>query len=330
MAAWDPTLGFPGEGPNEGMGDSHPFMLKARGALIEGSTAKVHLHGLAPGVSPQFIQGVLENLAAAGNSDRPVAARLQTHPENVRMLLDDDFSLTTQAARRGVVYQLTERPHQRRRPRPLRLQEGQRVAALAEIQRLLHTCQAIETVPAHDGDKPLRPGCAKYERQPFPLGPWPRENPVPYFELDSEVLLYNQRCERAYLNRIRRGHTLRDFESGVFCVPKSDGGFRLCTDYRELNTFSRKSKFQMEGVQQVAELIQQDDYGMLIDLKDCYLTMGLHPAQRKYCRFRAPDGKRFQWKVVSFGTSEAPKICTKIMKPLIYLRKKGHIYVTLL
>ena len=303
------------------MGDYHPFILKARSALIGGMKAKDHLHGLAPGVSLQFIEGVLENLAASGNSDRPVAARFQTHPENVRRLIDDDFSLASQAATRGVVYQLTERPHQLRRPRPLRLQQDQRVAALAEIQRLLNTCHAIERVPNHDGDKPLRPGCAAYERQPFPVGPWPRENPIPYLELDSEVLLYNQRCDRAYHKRIRRGLGPRDFESGVFCVPKSDGGFRLCTDYRAMNTFSKKSKFQMEGVQQVAELIQQNDYGMLIDLKDCYLTLGLHPAHRKYCRFRSPDGSRYQWKVVSFGTSEAPKICTKMMKPLIQILK---------
>ena len=60
---------------------------------------------------------------------------------------------------------------------------------------------------------------------------------------------------------------------------------------------------------------------MLIDFKDAYLTLGLHPAHRKYCRFRSPDGKRYQWKVVSFGTSEAPKICTKMMKPLIQILK---------
>ena len=103
-AAWDPTLGFPGEGPqksSDGMGDYHPFILKARSALIGGTKAKDHLHGLAPGVSPQHIEGVLEHLAATGNSDRPVAARFQTHPENVRRLINDDFSLASQAAKRG-------------------------------------------------------------------------------------------------------------------------------------------------------------------------------------------------------------------------------------
>ena len=97
----------------------------------------------------------------------------------------------------------------------------------------------------------------------------------------------------------------------------------MCTDYRQLNMFQRKLPFKMEGVQQVADLIQPNDFGMLVDLKDAYLTMGLHPSQRKYCRFRSPeDGQRLQWKTVSFGMSEAPRICTKLLRPLIGLLKQ--------
>jgi hypothetical protein len=268
------------------MGDYHPFILKARSALIGGMKAKDHLHGLAPGVSLQFFEGVLENLAASGNSDRPVAARFQTHPENVRRLINDDFSLASQAATRGGVpidRETTPISSSTTTAPPTRTASGRLGRDSAP------SCHAIERVPNHDGDKPLRPGCAAHERQPFPVGQWPRENPIPYLELDSEALLYNQRRDRACHKRTRQGLGPRDFESGVFCVPKSDGGFRLCADYREMNTFSKKSKFQMEGVQQVVELMQQNDYGMLIDLKGCYLTLGLHPAHRKHCRFRSPD-----------------------------------------
>ena len=76
----------------------------------------------------------------------------------------------------------------------------------------------------------------------------------------------------------------------------------------------------MDTVQTVAELIQPNDFGMLCDLKDCYLTMGLHPSQRKYCRFRSPaSGQRLQWRTVSFGMSEAPRMCTKLLRPLLGL-----------
>jgi hypothetical protein len=46
-----------------------------------------------------------------------------------------------------------------------------------------------------------------------------------------------------------------------------------------------------------AETIQSGDYGMLVDLKDAYLTLGLHPSHRKYCRFRhLVTGRRLQWR----------------------------------
>ena len=85
----------------------------------------------------------------------------------------------------------------------------------------------------------------------------------------------------------------------VFVVPKKDGKSRLCTDYRALNEFQAKPPFQMDTLQSVADCIQPNDFGMLVNLTDCYLTMGLHPSQRKYCRFRHPvTVRRMQWKTV--------------------------------
>ncbi len=34
----------------------------------------------------------------------------------------------------------------------------------------------------------------------------------------------------------------------------------------------------MDEVQLISELIQPGDFGMLVDLKDAYLTLGLHPS----------------------------------------------------
>jgi hypothetical protein len=62
---------------------------------------------------------------------------------------------------------------------------------------------------------------------------------------------------------------------------------------------------------------------MLVDLTDCYLTMGLHPSQRKYCRFRHPvGGQCLQWTTVGFGMSEAHRMCTKLLRPLVGLLKQ--------
>ncbi len=72
----------------------------------------------------------------------------------------------------------------------------------------------------------------------------------------------------------------------------------------------------MDDTQLIAETIQPGDYGMLVDLKDAYLTLSLHPSHRKYCRFRHPQtGRRLQWRTLSFGIAEAPRICIKLLRP---------------
>ena len=94
--------------------------------------------------------------------------------------------------------------------------------------------------------------------------------------------------------RTQDGLPYRDFESAGFTVPKPNHKLRLCMDERQLNENVTKQKFKLEGVQNATELIQPGDWGVLLDLEDCYLQIGLHPAQRKYFRFRDPNGNRWQ------------------------------------
>ena len=67
-----------------------------------------------------------------------MAARLQTHPTNVKNLVGDADSLAAESARRGVAYRFDRRPQQWRRPRPLHLALDQELAASAEIARLFN------------------------------------------------------------------------------------------------------------------------------------------------------------------------------------------------
>ena len=276
---------------------------------------------LAPGCSDEVVHTTLMSIAMAENSSRPIAGRMQTDPAAVSRLLGVE-SDTSKTAAGGSAYNFSSRPYQYRRPRPISLTKEQRDAAVTEIHRLQQG-GAVEKAPPHDGDKALPSTASPWERTPLRTGPWPRERKIPVCRSSREFRDYDHRQVEEHLRRQLLGKPHRDFESTVFTVPKKDGGHRLCTDYRQLNMFQRKLPFKMEGVQQVADLIQPNDFGMLVDLKDAYLTMGLHPSQRKYCRFRSPeDGQRLQWTTVSFGMSEAPRICTKLLRPLIGLLKQ--------
>ncbi len=256
------------------------------------------------------------------NSARPIAARVQSQPARIAQLLADNDPTAHQVAN-GCAYNLAQRPYQIRRPHPIRLAAGGLWVTSAEINRLEHVCDAIESAPVHDRDRALTAAARDWELRPLPRGPWPAEKTVPVVSSRTALRDYNEACLASQVSRRAAGRPFRDFESTVFVFPKKDGRFRLCTDYRALNEFQAKVPFKMDTLQSVADCIQPNDFGMLVDLTDCYLTMGLHPSQRKYCCFRHPGtGRRMQWKTVSFGMSEAPRVCPKLLRPLIGLLKR--------
>ena len=327
-SGFDATRGFPGEGP-----PAHVFMsplgrppddewLTKAARVLHGTEAFTGQGWIATGLSPDALHDALLRIALRGNSARPIAARVQSQPVRIARLLGTDDPTAAQALH-GCAYNLETRPFQIRRPRPIRLAAGGLQAASAEIDRLEHVCGAIESAPSHDRDKALTRSAAAWERRPLPRGPWPAEKLIPLVSSAAESRAYDAECLASQVSRRAAGRPFRDFESTVFVVPKKDGKFRLCTDYRALNEFQRKVPFKMDTLQSVADVIQRNDFGMLVDLTDCYLTMGLHPSQRKYCRFLHPQtGRRLQWKTVSFGMSEAPRICTKLLRPLMGLLKR--------
>ena len=263
----------------------------------------IHVSGsITPFSSNDDIHRCLLAIAEGGNQTSPIAARFQTRPERIDALVGA-ASEAARTAQGGSAYNFHSRPFQYSRPRSLRLGSLETAAATEELNRLTHQCRAVEIAPEHDGDKALLNTAPAWERTPLRLGPWPRERRIPVFSQHVRVKRYNHRCLTEQRRRRAAGLAFRDFESTVFTVPKKDGAFRLCTDYRRLNVFQRKTTFKMDDVQLIAELIQPGDFGMMVDLKDAYLTLGLHPSHRKYCRFRNPEtGQRLQWRTVSFGS----------------------------
>ena len=144
----------------------------------------------------------------------------------------------------------------------------------------MYVCRAVEAAPAHDRDKPLFPEAPLWERLSLPLRPWPQEKRVAVVSTKAEARAYDDGCLRSsQLAWQGAGRPFRDFESTVFVFPKKDGKLSLCTDYQPLNEFQIKVPFKMDTLQTVAESIQPNNFGMLVDLTDCYLTLGLHPSQ---------------------------------------------------
>ena len=103
------------------------------------------------------------------------------------------------------------------------------------------------------------------------------------------------------------------FYSTYFLVTKKDGGFRPILDLRGLNTYLKVLPFHMLRTADVLQTVKTQSWFTSIDLKDAYFHVPIAVHHRQYLRF-AFEGKAYQFRVLPFGISLAPRIFTRCMR----------------
>ncbi|KAL0148359.1 hypothetical protein M9458_056339, partial [Cirrhinus mrigala] len=113
------------------------------------------------------------------------------------------------------------------------------------------------------------------------------------------------------------------FYSRYFFVPKKDGGLRPILDLRHLNRALMKRPFKMIILKQILSHICPGDWFFSLDLKDAYFHIQIAPHHRRFLRFNF-EGVAYQYTVLPFGLSLAPRTFTKCMDvALSPLRQRG-------
>ena len=113
------------------------------------------------------------------------------------------------------------------------------------------------------------------------------------------------------------------FYHRMFLVEKKNGGYRPVLDLSPLNTFIETTHFKMENLATLKSLINPGDYMINIDLTDAYLSVPIHQESQKFLRF-IWQNKAYQFKAMPFGLNVAPRVFTKLLKPVVaWLRGQG-------
>ena len=113
------------------------------------------------------------------------------------------------------------------------------------------------------------------------------------------------------------------FISRMFVIPKKGGGLRPIIDLRDLNKFIHWEHFKMEGIHLIKDLLQQGDWLVKIDLKDAYFAVPIKHSDHPLLRFQKA-AVTYQFNCLPFGLSSAPRIFTKITRPITaWLRQLG-------
>ena len=116
-----------------------------------------------------------------------------------------------------------------------------------------------------------------------------------------------------------------EYISSIFLHPKKDGTFRVILNLKSLNQFVEYHHFKMDTIYTAIQLMKQGCYMTSIDSQDAYYTVPVFHGHRKCLRFLW-RGQLYQYTCLPNGLASAPRIFTKIMKPVYaFLQCKGHI-----
>ena len=101
---------------------------------------------------------------------------------------------------------------------------------------------------------------------------------------------------------------------------KRDGSTRLCVDLRPLNRRVIKQKYPFPVIEDCVSRLGNKSVFTLLDLKDGFHNIKLHPEVTKYFAFATPDGQ-FEYTRLPFGFCESPaefqKRLVHILQPFI-------------
>ena len=159
--------------------------------------------------------------------------------------------------------------------------------------------------------------------QRIPVFP-PNFNSVEYEIVDQEI---QKLLKMNVIEKISKENSNDGFLSPIFTRPKKSGGYRVILNLRELNKFIVYHHFKMDSFESALHCVTKGCYFASVDFSNAYYSVPLAECHKRFVRF-CWDGKVFQYTCLPMGLASAPRIFTKLLKPVLAtLRKLGHVIV---
>ena len=143
---------------------------------------------------------------------------------------------------------------------------------------------------------------APIKQHPYRVSPMKKEL------LDKEVqyILKNDIIEESQSN----------WSSPCILVPKHDGGFRFCTDFRKVNDKTKSDSFPIPRIADCIDQIGKAKFVSTFDMLKGYWQVPLTQRAREISAFVTPSGL-YQYKVMPFGMKNAPAKFQRMVNKLV-------------
>ena len=140
------------------------------------------------------------------------------------------------------------------------------------------------------------------KQHPYRLNPAKQK----YLHEEIKYLLENDFIEPSKSN----------WSSPCILVPKPDGTYRMCTDYRKVNNVTKSDTFPIPRMDDCIDRIGPAKYVTKFDLLKGFWQVPLTDRAKEISAFVTPDGL-FQYKVAAFGMKNSPATFQRLINDVI-------------
>ena len=104
--------------------------------------------------------------------------------------------------------------------------------------------------------------------------------------------------------------------SPCILVPKPDGSYRMCTDYRKLNCVTKTDTFPIPRIDDCIDRVGNSRYVSKFDLLKGFWQVPLTERAKEVSAFVTPQGL-YQYKVMPFGMKNSPATFQRLIHMVV-------------
>lgn len=119
------------------------------------------------------------------------------------------------------------------------------------------------------------------------------------------------------------------WSSPVLLIPKKDGSFRFCVDFRKLNAVTKRDAYPLPYISAILDRLGNAKYLSSLDIKSAYWQVPVAEKSRDFLSFTIPGRGLFRFNRLPFGLHNAPATWQRLIDRVLGPELEPYVFVYL-